>query len=147
MQNATVPSDSLAPHFRVSRPTENDNNESLLRYVSGNRHSNKKWWWFVTCCVLLLLAGGVGAGAYYLRGVGRAAGHPELKQCAPASLTLVQSIPVGDFNITQVAGAIPTHEALVQLADWEDLLRGLRWEYINNYIVIHIFKCVHTIAF
>ena len=37
--------------------------------------------------------------------------------CDSAALTLVQSIPVGDFDVGLVEGALPTHEAFIRLAD------------------------------
>ena len=37
--------------------------------------------------------------------------------CAQTQLTLVQSIPVGDFNVAPINESLPTHAAFVQLAD------------------------------
>jgi len=42
---------------------------------------------------------------------------PAPRHCVPSALTLVQSIPLVDFAIGLVKGSMPTHEAMVALAD------------------------------
>ena len=71
---------------------------------------------FVSMAVgITLVVGGCVTGGYYL--ATGLSGSAADGACAAASITLVQSIPIGDFSISRVSGAIPTHEAFLRLAD------------------------------
>ena len=75
-----------------------------------------------TCVVgtfLMILAACAGVGIHLNGSSSSSPSSPPSPspECAPAALTLVQSIPVGNFAIRPVAGALPTHEAFIRLAD------------------------------
>lgn len=116
MQNTSVP-DQLAPAFRVTQHSEGVQNDDLLFRTNDGGSSVRKRrarMMFFTG-TLILLAGGALYGAYWLRRTD----HKGISDgsCASATVTLVQSTPVGDFAIPPVAGSMPTHEVLVRLAD------------------------------
>jgi phospholipase D3/4 len=114
--NTSIP-DSLAPRFRATQQSEAGERytEDLLHTARPSGH--KRCTPACSCALLiLLLLGGAGGGVVYLWRTNRAVPQgPD--QCAAASVTMVQSIPVGDFEIKPVAGALATHVALTELAD------------------------------
>jgi phospholipase D3/4 len=66
--------------------------------------------------VAALSVGAIGGGAYAVWSQVIAPGGSTVG-CFPTTLTLVQSIPVGDFDIEPVPGSLATHEALIAIAD------------------------------
>lgn len=92
---------------------EGTRSDDPLREVKGDgsaRNSRKGCW----CAALVLLSAGIVGG--YLFWLAEATKHGP-PACASLSLTLVQSIPVGDFDVSPVSGAIATRDAFVRLAD------------------------------
>lgn len=78
-------------------------------------------------CLTMMAIGLVGG---YLLWIYEAA-HRGPLSCAEATTTLVQSIPVGDFKIGPVAGALATHDALLALADGADVSLDLTAMYMD----------------
>ena len=106
-RRSTMPSDGLAVP------------DDLLHTIQGGtRDPSAKHRRRCMCVVaIVLLAAGGGVAAYVVREKMQSGGRGNGK-CAPATATLVQSIPVGEFSIKRVDDALPTHEAFIQLADF-----------------------------
>jgi hypothetical protein len=87
--------------------------ESSLRASTSTRRYSRP----ILAAVLVLAVAAAAAAAIVItviRGLGQHGSGDD--SCATASLTLVQTIPVGDFVVEPAAGSLATHEALAQLA-------------------------------
>jgi len=93
--------------------------DPLLTNEGARPAVGRRWSTLVMVAVTAVgLAGAATSVAFYLTdSQRREQPSSPSSPCAAAQLTLVQSTPVGDFDVAPIATSLPTHEAFVRLAD------------------------------